>query len=143
MEDTTQKAVGNSDIEILKLLFDEWQFRVKNHWSLIIKFNLLSLTLILIPVMNEEMLNLEVFGIPILVLPFAGVFFAGIICCYSRKEKKELATMKECMNKYVAKIPQFQDVYANSSEKYYQQLPLIIFALQVTLAIIIYIGTLL
>jgi len=130
--------IQGRDLEILKLLCDEWKFRTTTLWSLIVKFNLLSLTLILLPVMNDAIIDIGALGIPIFVLPLAGALVSIAICAFSHIEKKEIGNLKRECEKIVksSHTDLFSKAYENSNERY-RLLPVSICALQVVLAIII------
>lgn len=131
-------GLNDKDREILKLLFDEWKFRLAQFWPLMAKFYLLSLILMLLPVMHSAWgANLGVLAIPAQVLPVLGIILSAIICGYAYIELKKADKIKAHLKVVITShSSMFAGAFLEKDERH-QKIPFVIFALQCLLAMLI------
>ena len=147
LAETPRRERSSVDLEILRLLLDEWKFRVKTFWSLTLKFNMLSVILILLPVMYRawevDVAAVEAI-IPLSVLPVLGAVFSVLICIFSAIEKCRLAQIEKSIRKYIEATPHFSGAFINKKGGIKKDsdvwLPIFVCVLQVILAYIIVYG---
>ena len=130
---TENPESSNSDnsLEILKLLLDEWKFRLAQVWSLMTKFYLLNMIVMVVPVMREAWgVDVGPLGNHLWILPFISLVFSGLVGYFSYVEMGKINDIKTCLRENIQKnYPQFCAAFTPRN-KGHQSLPIIIFGVQ-------------
>jgi len=124
--------------DVVALLYDEWKYRTTNFWRLSFKFNLLSLTVILLPILQEAIVNLEALNIIVYILPFVGIVASIIICWYTTWEKRVLVKIRNAILMRIGADEDLSGIF--DSDKKYDRLPLVLCGAQCFLAITIFVS---
>ena len=128
----------NNDIEMTKLLLDEWKYRLSQFWSLTIKTVIISLILILLPLMYKQWgVDITTLNDAIWVLSLIGAVFSALVCPFTTIEIRKINLLKTYIRESVTKIsPMFSGAFSKRN-KAHQHLPIVICAIQVLLAIMV------
>lgn len=127
------------DIEMLKLLYEEWQFRLSQLWSLMTKATILIIVLMLLPYLTERFgLDVEAINLPEFLFPLLALILSIVIGIISTIEIRKINKIKSTMKDNIqCSFPKF----ASSSEtpKYWlhQDIPIVIFSILSFFAILI------
>ncbi|MCL2403577.1 MAG: DUF2207 domain-containing protein [Coriobacteriia bacterium] len=131
---------NSDDMEILKLQLSEWKFRLTQVWSLMTKFYLLNLIIMIVPIMQTawriEVGALENF---LWIFPLVSAVFAGVVGYFSSIEMGRINEIKTRIRQYInenfSHFSEYPD--ENKGRRGHQHLPIIIFGVQLLLAITI------
>jgi len=131
----------NSDLEIFKLLFDQWKFRLTQYWSLMLKFYVVTLILTLLPLMHGTWgVQLNAFNIPMWILPVAGLMVSIAVFFLARVEMNRINSIKSCIDNTIKETSLLFDGALPSKSmlrRAHQNLPIVFLIFQSMLAITI------
>ncbi len=125
------------DLEILKLLHDEWKYRLSNFWSLMIKTIIISFILIFMPLMYEYWgVNFVVIEVPLYILPLTGLIFSIVICFFTSIEIIKINSIKTSIRRSIMEISPGFKVAFTKRNILHQNIPIVICIFQVVLSTI-------
>jgi|GEM_PF-1118536 len=125
------------EIEVLKILFDEWKYRQQTLWSLMTKSISFAFALIFLPLLSDSMgVNIASLRIPLFILPVAGISLSVIIAFFAINEMLRIHRIKMSIKANIKFISSKFDE-ALKGNKFNNFIPIAVFIVQITLAIII------
>ena len=126
--------MDSQKLEIIKLLHDEWKYRLSQLWSLIIKCTTFTFILIFIPLIYEKIgVDFTQTKIPLSLFPISGIALAIIVCVFSTIEMRKVNKIKKGIKTTINEETCF-DVHTKKSNPLSQNLPIIIFICQSLIA---------
>lgn len=126
-----------NDLEVLKLLYVEWENRQTRLWSLMTKSATFNLILILLPAISDRFgFDMNVVNVPHYVLPICGIIFAIVSGVIAQAETLRLIKIKYCIKDNANLLSdKFSSAYA-STNKFNSIIPMVVLAIQILAAII-------
>lgn len=138
--DMKNTNLNDDDLEILKLLFDQWKFRLAQYWSLMLKFYFATSILMLLPLMHGTWgVQLDALGIPMWILPVFGLATSIAIYFLARVEINRINEIKSCINNTIKEASlRFNEALPseNKLRGAHQNFPFVFLCFQSVLAII-------
>lgn len=135
------KTTGSWDLEILKLIYIEWENRQSRLWSLMTKSTTFIFILILLSAISEKFgFNMNTLNIPYYFLPACGIVFAVIIAIIVQAEMLRLIEIKDCIKKNALLLSKnFEGAYSGKN-KFNSYVPMVILVIQILAAIVMIIS---
>lgn len=94
---------GNDFGEVLKILHNEWKFRLSQYWSITIKMSIMFFVITLLPFMYSSWgADVSLLHIPIYVFPILGAIFSAVVAFFSIKEMDKINVLKESIKNFIA-----------------------------------------
>ena len=131
--------MSDTNLEMLKLLHEEWRFRVSHLSSLIIKTTTFNLLLIFLPVIPDKIGYVPTVNIPIFLVPLTGMLFSLIFGAFASLEMRKIIKIKEDLKKNISETaPQLSNAFVMKKSKNFinHNIPPILYVIQVLLALI-------
>ena len=126
------------ELDILKMLHDEWQYRLSQIWSLMTKAITFSFILIFMPfIYRGFQVDPNEYNLPLFIFPITGGFLALIIGVIASLEMRRVIMIKENIKENIRRLsPHF---HQSTTQKgwFHNNLPIVICSTQIILAVII------
>lgn len=124
---------SQTDLEVQKLLFEEWKYRLNQLWSLMIKSTFSILALTFLPYLN--ILKVSDLGIPHFVFPVTGLFVSILTGFFSTIEIYKINKIKDVLKRNIRDYARLFSDAATKSQMFHQNIPIALFSFLSLLAI--------
>jgi len=128
----------DTDLEILKLLYTEWENRQNRFWSIYSKSTTFIFIVILLPAISEKLgFDLgKVSTLPPHFLSVFGIVFAFISMLMARAETLRVIQLKDCIKENANLLSgNFTKAYSNSNS-FNAYIPAVVFIVQTLSAVV-------
>jgi len=127
------------DIEILKLLYSEWDVRMVRLWSIIQKVAIMIVVLIVFPLVSEHFsISPKSILIPLELFPVLGLILALVESLLTFTEMKRCVEIKKCIKENSRRLsPSFALAYKEKGNGFNAWVPVFVCLIQAVIAIIV------
>ena len=108
----------DTDIEILKLLYTEWENRQGRLWNLIAKSAIAIFILLLFPAIADQFnFDISLLTVPLWIFPICGLLVSILSLIIGQKEMLRLVQIKDCIreNANLLSNYKFKKAYSNTN----------------------------